>query len=194
MIEGDMQILLATRNKDKFIIVKSMIESIVPDSYLISIDDANLKGDVVEVGTIQDRARQKARYFIDKLEEAGREDFDAVLGIDDGLSIGGNQASPNSKELTDKILRGEWPVGTSVDIVRAYALIRRGEQPRIEVTRVPFVFSGNVQGQSRREGSYPLSGVVSIPGDARTVSELPKAEEDAYNLTHSAPALEHLFS
>lgn len=190
-----MEILVATRNVDKYHIVRRMIEAAVPDAFLASLEDAQVPGDVVEVGTIQERAVQKAVYFSSQLELLGRDDeFEAVLAVDDGMSIDGQEASPNSKELTDEILGGRWPVGTSVAIVRALALVKRGERPRVETTTVPFTFSGNDANTRRESGRYPLSEVLTPEGEARPVCHLSQEEEDRFNLRHSAEAIEALFS
>jgi len=190
-----MQILVATRNTDKYTIVRRMVEATVPDAFLVSLEESKVPGDVVEVGTIQQRAVQKAVYFAERLEQLGRADeYDAVLAIDDGLSVDGEEASPNSKELTDRILGGEWQRGTTISVVRAFALIKRGERPRVETTAVPFVFIGNDAKAQRSTGRYPLSQVLAPPGTTRAVAQLTKDEEDHFNLTHSTEALEALFA
>jgi hypothetical protein len=172
-----------------------MVEAIVPDAHLASLTDATLLGDVVEAGTIAQRAVQKAAYFEDRLEWAGRStDFDAVLAIDDGLSIEGREAQPNSKELTDRIHKSEWPIGTAIVVVRAFALIRRGERPRVELTAVPFRFLGNPSNIQRERGKYPLSSVLAPEGMQSPVINLSPEEENAFNLSHSAEALRQLFS
>lgn len=190
-----MQILIATRNRDKYLIVRRLLEASIPDAFLASLEEGRVDGDVVEVGSIQERAVQKATYFAGRLEQDGRADeYDAVLAIDDGLSVEGAEATPNSKELTDRILGGEWAVGTPIAVVRAYALIKRGERARVATTIVPFTFLGNPTGTRRQPGRYPLSEVLAPAGDDRTVSQLSQAEEDKFNLTHSAGALANLFA
>ena len=137
-----MKVLVATRNKDKFEIVKRMVEAIIPDALLISVADVDISGDVVEVGTISERAVQKAQYFLERLEWSKcADDFDAVLAVDDGLRIADGDATPNSKELTDRILKEEWSPGEEIDVVRSFALIKRGERPRVELTSVPLYSS-----------------------------------------------------
>jgi hypothetical protein len=190
-----MKILIATTNEDKFRIVRAMVEDVIPDAYLISLKEAKLDGDVVEVGTMAERAVQKAKYFEERAEWYGRgNEFDAIMAIDDGLSIQSQEARPNSKELTDRILLGEWPVGSPVGVVRAFALIKRGELPRVELTTVPFTFVGNPSNLKREGGKYPLSRVLAPFGMERPVIELSTQEENAFNLSHSAEALKRLFS
>lgn len=189
-----MRVLVATRNYDKFGIVRRMVECVVTDAHLQALSDTNIPGDVVEVGSIVERAAQKAEYFQDRLEHSGRSDeFDAVLAIDDGLRVGEDEPTPNSKELTDKILRGEWPKGTPITVVRAFALIRSGERVRTEVTEVPFDFLGNPSGVTREKGRYPLSQVLAPRGMDVSVSALPREIEDRFNLSHSTEAIKRLF-
>lgn len=189
-----MKVLVATRNKDKFEIVKRMVEAIVPDAHLVSVADVNVSGDVVEVGTISERAVQKAQYFLERLEWSDcADDFDAVLAVDDGLRIANGEATPNSKELTDRILQEEWPPGQSIEVVRSFALIKRGERPRVEITSVPFVFLGNPLSIEREKGKYPLSSVLAPQGKDVPVIELSQHEEDEFNLSHTSEALLRLF-
>ena len=44
-----MNLLVATRNKDKYDIVRRMVEAIIPDAHTVSLDEADVGGDVVEV-------------------------------------------------------------------------------------------------------------------------------------------------
>lgn len=190
-----MKILIATTNEDKCRIVRAMVEHLIPDAHLVSLKEATVDGDVVEVGTMAERALQKARYFQERLDWLGREsEFEGVLGIDDGLSIDAGEALPNSKELTDEILQEKWPVGTPVDVVRAFALILRGEKPRVETTKVPFVFRGNPNKLKREPGQYPLSRVLAPAGMDVPVIELDGEQENSFNLIHTGEALTRLFS
>ncbi len=190
-----MRILVATRNRDKFNIVKRLVEATVPDAHLVFLGDTPISGDVVEAGSIHERARQKAVYFWGRLEWSTiADDFDSVLAVDDGLSVGGAEATPHSKEMTERILSEAWPTGTKVDVVRAFCLIRRGEVPRVELTAIPFVFVGNPHGVQREDGTYPLSQVLSPEGMAQPVSQLTNDEEDAFYLRHSREPLVALFS
>jgi hypothetical protein len=190
-----MKVLVATRNKDKFKIVRRMVEKIIPYARLVSPADAGIPGDVIEVGSVEERARQKAQYFMERLEWSKKiDDFDAVLAVDDALSIDGGEATPNSKELTDRILQSEWPAGASIAVVRAFALIKKGERTRVEVTTVPFTFIGNPLNVEREYGKYPLSRVLAPQGKAIPVCELSTEEEDEFNLAHSSEALTRLFS
>jgi|CXWL01.1.fsa_nt_gi hypothetical protein len=190
-----MKILVATRNQDKFDIVCRMVSEVIPDAHLVSLQDGKVTGDVVEVGSIAERAVQKARYFLERLGWLNRvDDFDAVMAMDDGLSINSGDPTPNSKELTDRILLSEWPIGTAVTVVRAFALIKRSERERIEITTVPFEFLGNPNGVSRETGKYPLSKVLAPVGTKIAVSEWSMEDENAFNLSHSSEALQRLFS
>jgi hypothetical protein len=190
-----MKVLVATTNQDKFGIVKRMVESLVPDARLFSLAEADVPGDVVEVGTMSQRAVQKAEYFVERLKKSERlTEFDAVLAIDDGLSISRVEAQPHSQELTDRILKSEWPVGTRVDVVRAFALIKRGETARVEVTTVPFRFVGNTSGIVREKGKYPLSYVLAPDGQTAPVAHLSVADEDSFNLKYSVEVLLRLFA
>lgn len=190
-----MRLLIATRNRDKYEIVRRMVEAVSSDAHSVFLGDTSIEGDVVEAGTIAERATQKAAYFMARLEwSAAPDEFDAVLAIDDGLSVDGSEATPNSKELTDRILGAEWTPGTAMAVVRAYALIKRGEVPRVEVTTLPFRFLGNPAQVERKPGEYPLSRVLAPEGNNTAVSDMARQDEDRFNLEHSASALVRLLS
>jgi hypothetical protein len=118
-----MKVLVATRNRDKFEVVRQMVEQVISDATLISLSQANVSGDVLEVGTVPQRARQKAEYFVERLGRSERTDeFDAVLAVDDGIRIAEGDVTPHSQEITDRILNGDWPPGTVITVVRAFGL------------------------------------------------------------------------
>ena len=186
-----MNVLVATRNKDKFSIVKTLIESIVPDIQLEALNSTALKGDVIEVGTIEQRATKKTEYFLDKLDlSIETTTYEAVLGI----AVGKASVSPHSQELTDQILEDIWPIKTPLLIWRAYALARFGKVTRVEITTVPFEYKGNQNNISREVGRYPLSYVIGPIGVDRCVSEQSEAETNIHNLKHSKDSVSRLFA
>lgn len=191
---ANMKILVATRNRDKFEIVKRLVQNAIKDSVLVSLASTDIDGDVVEVGTIRERAIQKAKFFHQRCRDLGVQDeFAGTLAVDDGLAIDGADASPNSKELTDKILDSAWEVGTTINVVRAYALIIGDEVPRAVETHVPFEFLGNADGVKREDGQYPLSKVLGIPGGKHPMSELSPEQEDGHYSKFTNEQIDLLF-
>lgn len=186
-----MKLLVATRNKDKFDIVNRMIHSIDSTIELVPLFEVEIQGDVAEEGTMEERATQKAEFFFNALQNSNNNDFDGVLGIDDGFQIEDQEPSPNSKELTDDLLEGKYPEGTNVIVVRAYALATE-QGTRSGLSRVPFTFIGNKNRVTRTEGSYPLTKVLAPRGSTTPISEWTNEDSTKFTLGHSREILTDL--
>lgn len=185
-----MRFLVATRNKDKFNVVKLLIESLDLHITLVPLFAINIFDDIVEEGSIEERAVQKAKFFFGKLQELeNAEQFDGVLGTDDGIQIGDQLPSPNSKELTDSILEEKYPKGTSIGIVRAFAVITKSGLMRSTQSVIPFVFLGNENGITRTDGQYPLSKVLAPLGMTVPFSQLNDEESNKFMLEYSKKEL-----
>lgn len=185
-----MKLLVATRNKDKFNLVKLLLESIVPHINLVPLFDVDISDNMIEDGSIEERAVQKAKFFFSKLQNLKDGDqFEGVLGIDDGIQIGDQAPSPNSKELTESILGEKYPKGTSIGIVRAFALITKEGALRSTQSVIPFVFLGNENGVTRSEGQYPLSKVLAPFGMTVPFSQLSDEESNKFMLEYSKEGL-----
>lgn len=185
-----MNVLIATRNTDKFSLVSQMIAMLFPNITLSSLSSARIDGDIEESGTMEDRALHKAKFYYEQLKKMNRSaEFDAVLGIDDGIQIGGAVPSPNSYELTDNILNGMWPVGQEVVIVRAFSLVKQNGEEKTVTTCVPFVYLGNKNKIKREETTYPLNFVLGPVNSAVCYSELKPEEGNNYNVQHSKNGL-----
>ncbi len=88
MKERELSILVATRNEDKFEIVRRLIQPFIGGSLLISLNSTKIDGDVVESGSINERAIQKALYFHERSQAYGRKgQHFATLAADDGFAV-----------------------------------------------------------------------------------------------------------
>lgn len=187
-----MKILIATRNRSKFTVTSELLRAMLLDTTFVPLYESALEGDVDEQGSIENRAKQKAEFFIQNL--SAEEDFNAVLGIDDGFQVGDDEPTPNSKEITDDILAGKWPVGTPVLVLRAHALARKDGTCRVVTIKLPCVFMGNPDGVVREEGIYPLEKVLAPEGMQLPWSQMPKEPLAKFMLDHSRETLATLFT
>ncbi len=138
-----MNILFGTNNKDKFRIVSSVLKKVAPEIFLHNLNDAGLSGEVEEVGTIDDRSKQKAEFYLKQLLSKDDSGYSAVLGVDDGFAVDDGEPSPDSKEITDRVLSGIYEPGTSFDVCRSYALIDMQGRVITRSTRTPFTVLEN---------------------------------------------------
>jgi len=186
-----MRILVATTNADKLDLITRMFVSIYGDALqMFSLPHAKLEGEVVENGTIGDRAIAKADYFSNELARQQRQaEFDAVLGSDDGIGIGGGRVSPQSQEIVQRILDGEWPIGTSVSVMRAFALCPPWTSASVSTSELPFTIVRRGRDIVLRKGEYPLSMVLAPQGHDVPFSELNRTQQDRFNLAHSETAI-----
>ena len=99
------KILLATSNKDKFKIVKYILDKagLSEKEYeFVSLKDINYSGpDEKESGTIKERARRKAMSVKENLPNS--DEFEFIIGIDDGVELKGTMRE-NVKDHINMIL------------------------------------------------------------------------------------------
>jgi len=102
-----MKIIITSKNRDKITITKRLLSTISPSLEIYSLVDFNITDEYEEHGSIMDRASGKVRFYKEILDDTNQE-YDAVVGIDDGLAIPEfNEDTPFSKKLAEKILNGE---------------------------------------------------------------------------------------
>lgn len=189
-----MKVVITSKNKDKINITKRLLLIIRPDLEIFSLEDFDITKEYEERGSISDRASGKANFYKEILDKKNCE-YDAVLGIDDGLAIPGfADDTPFSKELTDKILAGEYPIGTKILNKRAYALVLSSGEEKNCIEENPFEFVGNKNNVKREEGVYPLTKVLSAVGYSETLAEMDNKQETEYYLKYARELLTELFS
>ena len=115
-----MKILIATKNNSKFEIISRMLYSRLGNNILIkSLNDYDYFVDKDEIGTNIERAKAKAK----NAEEQIKEDFDYILGIDDGIIIDGKEYVTVKDHLYDIVVGDKIKIGSIIYITRAYFLI-----------------------------------------------------------------------
>lgn len=177
------KILFATKNHDKFEVVINLFRNAgyidYDFEYLVSIKLPC--AEIKEIGTIIDRAKQKAKYINSVLKENNTY-FDVVVGIDDGIMIG-DEIKENVKDLILPIIKGELlKDGEIIYICRAFFIISGNKTKKI-FTKIPFKYkkTDNIE---IKENSYPLSRTLTTIDNEIFVSDMNKQEENNYYLKY----------
>lgn len=131
-----MKILIATKNNSKFEIISRMLYSILRNNILIkSLNDYDYFVDKDEIGTNIERAKAKAK----NAEEQIKEDFDYILGIDDGIIIDGKEYVTVKDHLYDIVVGDKIKIGSIIYITRAYFLISNDKKEVLCYNKIPYI-------------------------------------------------------
>lgn len=190
-------ILIATKNKDKFRTVSKILSHLHLGNFrFVDLHDLGVEDDIEERGSIIERAKQKADFYGGIVYKNKVSNVNAVLGIDDGLKLYGNEEILcNSKEITDGILSGKKiKKGDVIIVARAYALKpAKGIKTHTCITEIPFQHIGNSEKIKRIEEIYPLNHVLGFVGEKRTIIKMPEDECIEYYCRYSKKDLKDLF-
>lgn len=176
-------ILIATKNIDKFNTTKGIFRKLgLVNFEYKNLRDYHLLDENEEVGTMKDRARDKAEFAIKSLRD--NENFEKIfliVGIDDGFYIPSKDLlTANSKEMVDDVLSGKiLNVGDSIEEVRSYAIynIPKDKFYYYE-SRLPLKFLGNENEIKRTEGVNPLKNVLSFESESQPIGNHSQDEID----------------
>ncbi len=178
------KILIATKNKDKYEMVKGIISKIYPSKYKFYslYDIKDLKYDDKEEGTIEERAYNKANQIYLNLKE---NNFKYIIGIDDGLKMK-EVLIKNVKDFLEDIVNGDYlKKDELVEIVKAYAFINQKGEYKIITTAIPFKYKKLDYVMKLKENSYPLSYVFKPLNSNKTISEMTDEESNEYYVKYS---------
>ena len=186
------KILIATKNKDKFEIVKRILDSIHGKDYeyynLYDIKDL-YKNDK-ESGTVQERAYNKAKEIFLNIKN---NDFKYIIGIDDGIKMKGI-IRENVKDYIEDIINNKYlKEGEQVEIVRSYCFMSQDGNNNIVTTQIPFIYHKLNNRIEIKENSYPLSNVLIPLNSCKTVAEMNKEENNLYYLKYSEQEIKEVF-
>ncbi len=179
-------ILLATQNESKIKLLTKLITDVCGEFKFVSLKELGINDEVEETGTIEERARQKAKFYLQKVTEMGH-DFDYVLGADDGIEIPGiAEATAETKKIVNQIINQNLiQIGQSVNILRAFCFISSLCQKEL-ITKIPLKYIGNDEQIAKITGKYPLSFLLShIDKNQAIVDTLPE-QITIYNLKYSS--------
>ena len=178
------EILIATRNKDKYKIVSKLLSTKIFKKYkFISLNEIEeLIIDKKEVGDIENRSYEKAMNVYKNLKN---NIYDYIIGVDDGVEMKGNIIE-NVKEYIKSILDNKYlKEEEKIYIVRAYTFINKVGKGKTIVTRIPFKYK-KLQTQFKiEENSYPLSYVLTPIDNNKRIIELNEYDTNKYYLNYS---------
>ena len=174
-------IVLATSNKDKFKIVKYFLQKagLEESEYqILSLKDINYCGpDEKEQGSIDQRAKAKAISVANNV--SNRNDYDFIIGIDDGIELKGSLRE-NVKDYINKILFENYlEVGESIIFPRAYYCIENNGNSFEIIAKIAYTYKPK-DNLKVEPNSYPLSQVVAPIGFDKSLTEMDNQEADEY--------------
>ena len=186
------KILIATRNKDKFATIKQVLSKMAKEeySYYSLYDIEGLDKDEKESGTIDKRAYDKANQIYQTIEN---NDFEYIIGIDDGIKLKGVLRENVKDYLYDIIDDKYLSEGEQIEIVRAYCFMDKNGDYKSTITEIPFKYK-KYNGKLKIEANtYPLSHVLTPVDSDIPVSDLSNEDDINYCFKYTEPKLKELF-
>ena len=174
-------ILLATSNKDKFQIVKYLLQKAnltEPQYKIISLKDINYTApDEKEQGTIDQRAKAKATSVASNVPN--RTDYDYIIGIDDGIEIKGT-IRENVKDHINKILFENYlKENESIIFPRAYYCIAKDNSTFETIAKIAYTYKQKTDIKVE-PNSYPLSQVAVPLNSTKSLTDMDEHEANEY--------------
>lgn len=124
----------------------------------------------------------------------GKNDFQYIIGIDDGIKMKG-KLRENVKDYIQAILDDKYLAeGEQVDIVRAYCFMEKNGTSNTVITEIPFRYKKINRKIELKEHSYPLSNVLMPFDSNKTVAEMDKEENNQYYLKYSEKKIKEVLS
>lgn len=184
-----MKILVATNNMDKFNIISKMIYSIFGNNIKIkSLASYKDFVEVDEVGNNINRAKEKAKNAKNNIND----EFDYVLGIDDGVIVNETEYVSVKDKLNDIICNNTVSIGSKIYITRAYYLLSKTNKETYCYNKIPYIIQKKLSNYEKQ--GYPLNSVISTIDDDRVLTERTEEELNKYFLKYSIDDLRKLFN
>lgn len=184
-----MKILIATKNNSKFEIISRMLYSILGNNILIkNLNNYDYFVDKDEIGTNIERAKAKAK----NAEEQIKEDFDYILGIDDGIIIDDKEYVTVKDHLYDIVVGDKIKIGSTIYITRVYFLISNDKKEVLCNNKIPYIVRKKLD--TVEMGGYPLNSVISTIDNDTVLTERSNEELNDYFLKYSIDDLRTMFN
>ena len=184
-----MKILIATQNVDKFNIISKMIKSSInSDIEIKSLNDIEPIKEEIEEGTNLERAKKKA----ENAKKYVKEDFDAIIGIDDGVIIKDQEYAAVKDHLKDIISGDNIKIGEKIYITRAYYMITKENEISSCLNKIPYYLRKKLK--KYENIGYPLNKVISTIDNETVLSERDKDELNEYFIKHSIEDIRDLLN
>ncbi len=187
------KILIATKNKDKFKIVKNILSSseIGQYEYFSLYDIKGIDKDSKEEGNIENRAYNKAKEIFDNIDN---NEFEYILGIDDGIEMK-NKMIPNIKDYLDDIINNNYlDEGEVIYLLRAYCFMDKSGNTKKAVIKIPYKYMRNVNGVDIKMNTYPLSSVLTPIDSDLILTDMDEEKRNMYYLKYSQQSIKQLFN
>lgn len=174
-------ILLATSNKSKFKIVKDLLQraGLEETEYqILSLKDINYVGpDEKEQGSIDQRAKAKAMSVSNNV--SNRNDYDFIIGIDDGIELKGT-IRENVKDHINKILFENYlEKDESIIFPRAYCCINKEGITFEIIAKIAYKYTPK-DNLVVEPNSYPLSQVAALLNSDKSLTDMDENEANEY--------------
>ena len=184
-----MKILIATQNVDKFNIISKMIKSSInSDIEIKSLNDIEPIKEEIEAGTNLERAKKKA----ENAKKYVKEEFDAIIGIDDGVIIKDQEYAAVKDHLKDIISGDKIKIGEKIYITRAYYMITKENEISSCLNKIPYYLRKKLKNYENI--GYPLNKVISTIDNETVLSERDKDELNEYFIKHSIEDIRDLLN
>lgn len=184
-----MKILIATKNNSKFEIISRMLYSILGPNILIkNLNSYDYFVEKDEIGTNIERASAKAK----NAKEQIKENFDFILGIDDGVIIDGKEYITVKDHLYDLVVGDKIKIGSTIYITRAYSLISNDKRESLCFNKIPYIVRKKLD--TLEINGYPLNSVVSTIDNDSVLTDCSNEELNNYFLKYSIDDLRILFN
>ena len=184
-----MKILIATQNVDKFNIISKMIKSSInSDIEIKSLNDIEPIKEEIEAGTNLERAKKKA----ENAKKYVKEEFDAIIGIDDGVIIKDQEYAAVKDHLKDIISGDKIKIGEKIYITRAYYMITKENEISSCLNKIPYYLRKKLKNYENI--GYPLNKVISTIDNETVLSERDKDELNEYFIKNSIEDIRDLLN
>ena len=125
-------------------------------------------------------------------EEQIKEDFDFILGIDDGIIIDGKEYVTVKDHLYDIVVGDKIKIGSIIYITRAYFLISNDRKEVLCYNKIPYIVRKKLD--TVEMGGDPVNSVISTIDNDTVLTERSNEELNNYFLKYSVDDLMTMFN